>query len=76
MNDLSPIAKMLIAMGLFLVILGAILLLASKLPHLGIGRLPGDIYIKREKFTFYFPIVTCIVVSIVLTLLLNLFFRR
>ena len=76
MNDLSPIAKMLILMGLFLVVLGGILLLASKLPHLGVGRLPGDIYIKRGNFTFYFPIVTCIIVSIMLTLLLNLFFRR
>ncbi len=76
MNDLGPLAKVLITMGLFLIILGAILLVASKLPHLGIGRLPGDIYIKREKFTFYLPIVTCIVVSAVLTLLFNLFFRR
>ena len=76
MNDLGPMAKMLIVMGLFLVALGGVLLLASKLPHLGLGRLPGDIYIKRGNFTFYFPIVTCIVLSILLTLLLNLFFRR
>ncbi len=67
---------MLIVMGLFLVALGGVLLLASKLPHLGLGRLPGDIYVKRGNFTFYFPIVTCIILSIVLTILLNLFFRR
>ncbi len=76
MNDLGPLAKLLIAMGLFLVALGGLLLIASKLPYLDIGRLPGDIYIKKERFTFYFPIVTCIVLSVVLTLLLNLFFRR
>ncbi len=76
MNDMGPLAKMLIIMGLFLVALGGVLLLASKLPHLGLGRLPGDIYIKRGNFTFYFPIVTCIILSVVLTLLLNLFFRR
>ncbi len=76
MNDLGPLAKMLIVMGLFLVALGGALLLASKLPHLGLGRLPGDIYVKRGNFTFYFPIVTCIILSVVLTLLLNLFFRR
>ena len=76
MNDLGPLAKMLIVMGLFLVVLGGVLLLASKLPHMGLGRLPGDIYIKRGNFTFYFPIVTCIILSVILTLLLNLFFRR
>ncbi len=76
MNDLGPLAKMLIVMGLLLVALGGVLLVATKLPHLGLGRLPGDIYIKRERFTFYFPIVTCIILSAVLTLLLNLFFRR
>ncbi len=76
MNDMGPLAKMLIIMGLFLVALGGVLLLASKLPHLGLGRLPGDIYVKRGNFTFYFPIVTCIILSLVLTLLLNLFFRR
>ncbi|HDD52999.1 MAG: DUF2905 domain-containing protein [Aquificota bacterium] len=76
MNDLGPLAKMLIVMGLFLVALGGALLLASKLPYLGLGRLPGDIYVKRGNFTFYFPIVTCIILSVVLTLLLNLFFRR
>ncbi len=76
MNDMGPLAKMLIVMGLFLVALGGVLLLASKLPHLGLGRLPGDIYVKRGNFTFYFPIVTCIILSIVLTILLNLFFRR
>jgi Protein of unknown function (DUF2905) len=50
------------------------LLYLPRIPWL--GRLPGDITVEREGFTFYFPLATSIVVSIVLTLLLNLFFRR
>ncbi|HAG07901.1 MAG TPA: DUF2905 domain-containing protein, partial [Peptococcaceae bacterium] len=42
----------------------------------GIGRLPGDIVIRKGNFTFYFPLVTSIILSIVLTLLLNVLFRR
>jgi len=56
------------------VLAGAVLVLAGRLPWL--GRLPGDIVVRREHVTFYFPIVTSIVLSIVLTLLLNLFWRR
>ncbi len=76
MNDLAPLARVLITTGLILVAVGGLLLLASKFPHLGIGSLPGDICIKRGKFTFYFPVVTCIVLSVLLTLLLNLFLRK
>ena len=47
------------------------------LPHVPwLGRLPGDVHVERDHFSFHFPIVTCLVVSAVLTLLLNLFFRR
>jgi hypothetical protein len=62
-----------------LIIIGAVLLLAGLawpwLSKLGLGRLPGDIRIETENGGFYFPIVTCIVVSIVLSLLLYLFRR-
>jgi hypothetical protein len=62
-----------------LIIVGAVLLLAGLawpwLSKLGLGRLPGDIRIETESGGFYFPIVTCIVVSIVLSLLLYLFRR-
>ena len=44
--------------------------------HFSLGRLPGDLFIRRENFTFSFPIVTCLILSLLLTLLLNLFFRR
>ena len=41
-----------------------------------LGRLPGDLHVERDNFSFHFPIVTCLVVSAILTLVLNLFFRR
>jgi hypothetical protein len=56
-----------------LVVVGAIFSLAGKLPWL--GHLPGDITIQRERFTFYFPLATCIVISIIISLVLY-FFRR
>lgn len=74
MQGLGAVGKILIAFGVFSIILGGILLLAEKIP--GIGKLPGDIYIQKGNFTFYFPIVTSIVLSIILSIILNLFFRR
>jgi hypothetical protein len=65
--------KTLIFLGLLLLVVGVILSFAGKLPWL--GNLPGDITIHRGRFTFYFPITTCIVVSIVISLVLY-FFRR
>jgi membrane protein implicated in regulation of membrane protease activity len=60
-----------------LIVLGAILLAAGLawpwLVHLGLGRLPGDIAIERPNFRLYFPIVTCLLISVVLTLLFWLF---
>lgn len=60
--------KLLLIAGGLLVVVGLLLTLGGKLP-LRLGRLPGDIVWHGERTTFYFPIVTCIVVSIVLTLL-------
>ena len=57
-------AKLLIAVGIIVVIVGVLMLLNIKLPF---GKLPGDIVIKKENFTFAFPIVTCIIASIVLS---------
>jgi hypothetical protein len=69
------VGRALIAIGILLVIVGVAVEYAPRLPF-RIGRLPGDIYIHRDNTTFYFPIVTCIVVSLVLTLLLWIFNRR
>ena len=61
----------------FLIILGAALLIVGLgwpwLAKLGLGRLPGDIHIERDGFSFHFPIVTCVIVSLVLSFLLSLF---
>ncbi len=70
---LENFGRILIWTGLGVVVLGAVLLLASKIP--GLGHLPGDISIHGENFTVYIPIATMIVVSLVLTLLLNLIVR-
>ena len=74
---MSALGKALIVAGGVLVLLGGVLLLGERIPFL--GRLPGDIRIKGERFSFYFPLATCILLSVVLTLILNvvvrLFFR-
>jgi hypothetical protein len=70
---MSGFGKTLIIFGVFLVVLGLILTFAGRLPWL--GNLPGDITIQRERFTLYFPITTCIVISIVISLVLY-FLRR
>ncbi|MEN3028192.1 MAG: DUF2905 domain-containing protein [Aquificaceae bacterium] len=68
---MSEIGKVLIIVGIFVVVLGFLLILFEKLP-LGLGKLPGDITIKKDGFTFYFPLATSLVLSIVLSLLLTL----
>lgn len=65
--------KILIIFGICLVIIGILLNLVGKIPWL--GKLPGDIYIQRKNFTFYFPLTTCILVSVIISLLL-LFWGR
>ncbi|MGB9668639.1 MAG: DUF2905 domain-containing protein [Thermosulfidibacteraceae bacterium] len=65
--------KMLIYTGLILVAFGLFLLLVGKIPYL--GKLPGDIYIKKDNFTFYFPLATSILLSIILTIILNIILR-
>jgi hypothetical protein len=75
MQGFESMGKMLILIGLFVLLLGLILTFAPKLKIPFLGRLPGDIRIEREGLSFYFPIVTCIVLSLLLTLLLNLIAR-
>jgi Protein of unknown function (DUF2905) len=77
---MAPLGKALILMGLLIVVFGvglwALGNLSPSLPIIGrIGRLPGDIYIKRGNFTFYFPVMTSIIVSIVLTIIFALLRR-
>jgi hypothetical protein len=70
---MSDLARILIVIGVLLVVVGLALLLLPKIPWL--GRLPGDIVIKRENFTFYFPLGTCILISVILSLIFWLFRR-
>jgi hypothetical protein len=65
--------KILIFLGVVLTVLGTIFVFGGKIPWL--GHLPGDIYVQRDRFTFYFPIVTCLIVSAIISLVLY-FFRR
>ena len=71
---MDSLARVLIVFGVVLALLGGLLLLAGKIPLL--GRLPGDIIIRRENWSFYFPLTTSILLSILLTLLFSLFGRR
>jgi hypothetical protein len=70
---MAGLGKTLIVLGLLLAVAGVALLLAGRLPWL--GNLPGDISIQRERFSFYFPITTCILISVLISLVLY-FFRR
>jgi uncharacterized protein HemY len=70
---MSDLGRTLIFFGLLLLVLGLVLSLAGKLPW--IGHLPGDITIQRGRFTLYFPITTCILISVIVSLVLY-FFRR
>jgi DUF2905 family protein len=75
--DLAAIARLLIVAGLILAGVGVLLLLIGRVPGLGwLGRLPGDITIRRGPVTIFAPIVTSLLLSLALTLILNLIFRR
>ncbi|HJX73007.1 MAG TPA: DUF2905 domain-containing protein [Candidatus Deferrimicrobiaceae bacterium] len=68
---MTSLGKILLVSGLLLAGAGLLVLLADRIGWL--GKLPGDIIVKRENFTFYFPLATCILISIVLSLLFWLF---
>ncbi len=74
MGEFSELGKFLIILGCLIIILGLLFTFIPKFPYL--GKLPGDIYIKKGNFTFYFPLGTSILLSLILTLLLNLLFRK
>ncbi len=63
--------KIFIIIGILFIIIGLAFMFGDKIPY--IGRLPGDIHIKKENFSFYFPITTCIIISIVLTIIFSIF---
>jgi len=71
---LDDLGKVLIGFGLLIVLLGVVLLVAGRVPWL--GRLPGDIYVRRGQWAFYFPLATSLVVSALLTLVFWILNRR
>jgi uncharacterized protein HemY len=70
---ISYFGKILIFFGFLLILIGLIFSFAGKIPYF--GKLPGDIYIKRKNFTFYFPITTCILISIIISIIFYLISR-
>ena len=70
---MPPLGRFLIILGLVLIVLGLVITYSGLFSFLRLGRLPGDIHIKRDNFSFYFPVTTSILVSIVLTLIFYLF---
>ncbi len=73
-DGIHYIGKFLIIFGIVIVAVGALLLISGKIPW--IGRLPGDIMIQKKNFTFYFPLATSILISVVLTFLFWIISRR
>ncbi len=73
-ESIHHIGRIFLAIGMVFAVIGIVLLLSNRIPWL--GRLPGDILIQRKHFTFYFPLVTSILISLLLTLLLWLFGRK
>lgn len=70
MREFVYLGKLLVIVGILLVVVGGLIVFGAKIPL--IGKLPGDIHIKKENLDFYFPIVTCVVISVILTLLFYL----
>jgi uncharacterized protein HemY len=71
---MQDLGKLLFIVGLVVALVGILIIFAGKIPW--IGRLPGDILIRRDNFTFYFPLTTTVLVSILLTLIFWLLSKR
>lgn len=71
---MSELSKTLIFFGLVLLLAGVVVGFLGKIP--GIGRLPGDIYVRKENVTFYFPLATCLILSLILTLFFTIFGKK
>jgi hypothetical protein len=65
------IGKMFVVLGVILIFIGLAFMFGDRIPF--IGKLPGDILIKKERFSFYFPITTSIIISIILTIIFSIF---
>jgi formate hydrogenlyase subunit 3/multisubunit Na+/H+ antiporter MnhD subunit len=77
MPPFQELGKLLVVLGIVAVAVGLVMMFGDRigLDKLGLGRLPGDIAYEGKRFKFYFPIVTCIVISVVVSIILWLFRR-
>ncbi len=73
-SNLQPLAKLIIFLGFILIIIGLIMYFYKGIPFF--GKLPGDIHIEKKNFSFHFPITTCILLSVIISLLLYLINKR
>lgn len=71
---MNEIGRLLLIFGVILVAVGLVFMFADKIPFM--GRLPGDFLIRKKNFTLYLPLATCILLSILLTVILNLFIKK
>jgi hypothetical protein len=67
--DLEGLGKILLIFGGVIIVVGLLLVFSQNIPFL--GKLPGDIFVKKDNLSFYFPIVTFVIISIVLTIIIN-----
>lgn len=74
MSEFNSLGKILIFLGIIILLMGLVIVLLDKIPFL--GKLPGDIYIKKDKFSFFLPITTSIIISIILSIFFNLLSRK
>lgn len=68
---MEGVGKSLIVIGLLLIVIGVAIAFCPRIPF--IGKLPGDIYIKKDNFTFYFPLATSVLISVIITFVMYLF---
>ena len=68
---MQPFGKLFVVLGIIFIVMGLAFMFGDRIPY--IGRLPGDIFIKKERFSFYFPITTSIIISVILTILFSIF---
>jgi len=74
MEIMNNVSKTLIVFGFVLIVTGVVINLAGRIP--GLGRLPGDIFYRKGNFSFFFPITSSVVISIMATVILNLFRKK
>lgn len=74
MGPMGEIGKLFLVLGILLLLMGCAFLFLPKIPFM--GKLPGDIVVKRENFFFYFPVVTCLLLSLVLSLIFSILAKR